>query len=736
MPYTIFVPDYDEESGRRIIDQNELRIRNAERTPEDRQLAHESLKAQDEAAKAANQKAAEEAKKSEEFRVNSRAAQNYGITPDALKPASLGIAQMLDAEQDLNAEFEAKKQELGQKYQGPDVGSMARELDELHQKQDAELAAQFGSNSVAEQAIAQRNQEFRAGASAWLQTEIRTKQQQYFDTVDKKCNDSLAAQINAMQPEQISSALQTRENEMRALGRTPEQIGAARQTLLGSYFQNLANTNPSAFIEATASPGLAAKQPQAKDNGEAGDHADNSTAASLQNPLADLTKSLSEAQLNKFSRIAERSQMIMEKKEKLAKINLRQQEILQNLTGLDPDDQRSEIETITAGLEDKEMAETLKTRLNLQLDYEDQLRAARDWESGDKIISQDIEPLQKLEMIAEADMSEKAREALIREVMGEATPETPENQQAALDVLLKINSNAIQTEQQLHALFQQQNLTRSQAAFLTEVMNGEGRVNGVPVGMALSALQKHDPGLAEKPGEFFGGVQELLRDWPEDTLATYKNVAEQAAFFEPANLDDSCYQGIPALPQQLKDQRVNMRQAGFDPNAENLEPGGAADGQQETTAYGTVSGDSGSKMSSGDAESPQGNAYMNYGMQGAPNEQNFDQAYNNVLLAYENSGAGRGAQNTDALRRQVEESSPEASPQTWSDIKALPYFFGYLTLASREKGEDVDPRDPKFRESVWQAYNYYRNNHPMADIQREEALNNLAGVKKDIKQGS
>ena len=260
MPYTIYVPDYDE-NGRRIIYQRELRIRNEAITPERRQQIHLEMKAQDEAAKAAREKASEEAKRAEEFRVNAQAAAHYGIPPNELKPASMGIAQMLEAEQAMNAEFEAKKQELSQKYQGPDAGKIARELDELHQKQDAQLAAQFASNPMAEQAIAQRSQEFRAGASSWLQTEIQTRQQQYFDTVDKKCNDALSAQISAMQPEQITSALQTRENEMRALGRSPEQIQAAKQKVLGSYFQNLATTNPSVFLEAMASPGLATKKP-------------------------------------------------------------------------------------------------------------------------------------------------------------------------------------------------------------------------------------------------------------------------------------------------------------------------------------------------------------------------------------------------------------------------------------------------------------------------------------------
>ena len=43
---------------------------------------------------------------------------------------------------------------------------------------------------MAEQVIGQRNQEFRAQAANWLQTEISSKQQQYFAAVDKKCNSA------------------------------------------------------------------------------------------------------------------------------------------------------------------------------------------------------------------------------------------------------------------------------------------------------------------------------------------------------------------------------------------------------------------------------------------------------------------------------------------------------------------------------------------------------------------
>lgn len=98
---------------------------------------------------------------------------------------------------------------------------MARELNELHSKQDAELATQFASNPVAEQAISMRGQ-FRQETGSWLQTAIQTKQQQYFDEVDRKCNDALVRQLSFLPPQQINSALAKRENEMRALGRTPE----------------------------------------------------------------------------------------------------------------------------------------------------------------------------------------------------------------------------------------------------------------------------------------------------------------------------------------------------------------------------------------------------------------------------------------------------------------------------------------------------------------------------------
>ena len=60
----------------------------------------------------------------------------------------------------------------------------------------------------------------------------------------------------------------------------------------------------------------------------------------------------------------------------------------------------------------------------------------------------------------------------------------------------------------------------------------------------MNILKKDNPGLAGNPAELLNLTHQLARDWPEDTLATYKNVAEQAAFFEPANLDDSCDQGI------------------------------------------------------------------------------------------------------------------------------------------------------------------------------------------------
>ncbi len=526
MPHSIFVPAYDDD-GRLITDQRILRIMNEERTPEDDRRAYESLKAKDEAAKAARIQMEQKAREEKEFQAGAQAAAQYGIAPQALRPAGMEGARMLDAEQEMNARFEEKKQELAQKYQGPEAGNMARELNELHQKQDAELAAKFASNPVAEQVIGERIREFRVQTSAWLQGEIQTRQQQYFDAVDQKCNDALAAQLSAMQPEQFGGALVRREQEMRALGRTPEQIGAARQTLLGSYFQNLATSNPSAFLEAVKQPDAAAGAGEPGPSIDQG--AGNSNAPSLQNPLTGLAKALPAEQLGKFSRLAERAQVNLEKKEKMAQISMRQQEIMQNLTGLDSEDQRAEIEKITAGLEDRELAETLKTRLHLQLNYEDKVKAAKDWEFGEKILAQDTEPLQKLEMIASANISEAAREALTREVMGDPAPETPENRQAALDTILKIGSGAIQSERQLYAICQQQGLTRGQAALLGDAFAGNGRVNGVPVGMAINALQQRDPALADNPAALLKATKRLLRDWPEGEVTSYRNIMEQAA---------------------------------------------------------------------------------------------------------------------------------------------------------------------------------------------------------------
>ena len=263
MPHTIYVPAYTED-GRMITDQRTLRIMNEERTPEDDRRAYESLKAKDEAAKAARIQTEQKAREEKEFQVGAQAAAQYGIAPQALRSAGMEVARMLDAEQEMNARFEEKKQELAQKYQGPEAGNMARELNELHQKQDAELAAKFASNPVAEQVVGERIRGFRVQTSAWLQGEIQTRQKQYFDAVDQKCNNALAAQLNAMQPEQLGGALVRREQEMRALGRTPEQVNAARQNLLGSYFQNLAVANPAAFLETLASSS------QAQNNGQPG----------------------------------------------------------------------------------------------------------------------------------------------------------------------------------------------------------------------------------------------------------------------------------------------------------------------------------------------------------------------------------------------------------------------------------------------------------------------------------
>lgn len=197
---------------------------------------------------------------------------------------------------------------------------------------------------------------------------------------------------------------------------------------------------------------------------------------------------------------------------------------------MDSEYQRTEIDKITAGMEDQEMASQIKTRLNLQLDYEDRIKAAKDWEAGDKIMAQDMEPLQRLEAIATADISEEAREALIKEVMGEPTPETPENQQATLDTILKIDSSGVQSEQQLYALCQQQGLTRNQAAFLKDTLVGKGRINGVPVGMAIEALQISNPALAEKPAQLLNATEQLVREWPEGKVTTVNNVMEQAEY--------------------------------------------------------------------------------------------------------------------------------------------------------------------------------------------------------------
>ncbi len=532
MPHTIFAPVYLED-GTRIIDQRRLRMMYEELTPEDIQRDHESLKAKNEAAKAARIQAKQREEEEKEFQAGAQAAAQYGIAPQALKPAGMGIAQMLDSEQAMNSEFEAKKQELAQKYQGYDAGNMARELDELHQKQDAELAAKFANNPMAEQVIGQRNQEFRAQAANWLQTEISSKQQQYFAAVDKKCNSALAAQLNGMQPQQITNALTKREGEMQALGRTPEQIQTVKQTLIGSYFQNLATSNPAAFLEAT-------KQLQKDiENGEAGarmhEGAGNPNAPSLQNsapnPLTDLAKNLPEDQLNKFSRLADRAQVTLEKKEKAAKITMQQQEIMQSLTGLDSEYQRTEIDKITASMEDREMADRLKIRLNLQLDYEERIKAAKDWETGDKIIAQDLEPLQKLEAISAADISEEAREALIREVMGDPTArsgETPENQQVALEAMLKIASGAIQSPHQLYAICQQQNLTRDQAGFLKQTLEGKGLVNGVPISQTIQIMLNQNPDLKENPGGLLDVTKKIVRDWPDGLAATPANIGEQA----------------------------------------------------------------------------------------------------------------------------------------------------------------------------------------------------------------
>lgn len=528
MPHSLFVPDYDED-GRLITDQRQLRIRNESRTPEIDRLAHQSLQARDEAIKAAHIQAEQKTKAEKEFQANAQAAAKYGIPPQALSPAGMGVAQMLDAEQELNARFEAKKQELAQKYQGPDAGNIVRELDELHQTQDRELTAKFANNPLAEQAIAARAQEFRSQAANWLQGEIQTKQQQYFDAVDKKCNDALTTQISGMQPERFSGALATRENEMRALGRTPSQIQAAKQALIGSYLQNLAVTAPSAFFEAL-------KQPAAKERAASGSARPGAEGSALankpQNILSRFAETLPEEELGRLSRMAEKTRTELEKKEEFAKINMRQQEILQELTGLDPAVQRAEIEKITAGMEERKMADTLKTRLSLHLDYEDAVRAARDWETGTKILQEDFGPLEKLEAIATANISEAAREALIREVMGEPAPETPENREAALDAIKKVGSGAIQSERQLYAICQQQGLTRSQAALLGDAFAGNGRVNGVPVGMAINALQQRDPSLANNPAALLGATERFLRDWPEGMMPTMKNIQEQSLSYK------------------------------------------------------------------------------------------------------------------------------------------------------------------------------------------------------------
>lgn len=78
MPYTIYVPAYTE-AGRMIADQRTLRIMNEERTPEDDRRDYESLKAKEDAAKAARAKAERKAREEAEFQAGAQAAAQYGI---------------------------------------------------------------------------------------------------------------------------------------------------------------------------------------------------------------------------------------------------------------------------------------------------------------------------------------------------------------------------------------------------------------------------------------------------------------------------------------------------------------------------------------------------------------------------------------------------------------------------------------------------------------------------------
>ena len=165
-------------------------------------------------------------------------------------------------------------------------------------------------------------------------------------------------------------------------------------------------------------------------------------------------------------------------------------------------------------------------------DHTKKQQTTKEWELLELFRNPGLSLIKKLELLnTPGTTSPELHERIARETLGETIPATSENAQASLALLTLITKGEIRTLPDLQAQFISKDLTRDQAAFLQQCLEGQGRVNGIPVGLALNTLKQQNPELADNPAELLNAARELIRDWPEEMPATAKNLFEQAKYY-------------------------------------------------------------------------------------------------------------------------------------------------------------------------------------------------------------
>ena len=450
MPYTIFAPA-KREDGTWIIDQQGLRQRWENRPVDYDELNLERIR---------QQKAQAEAQ--QEFEAATSAAGAYGLDPEevSFNSSNMEVAHMLERDLSMQEEFENTLQERAAQVSGPDAVKLTREMSELNTAHDTELYSYALSDETARAVVMDRNMAFRSKAAEQLKQTIKTKQNEYFEQVNRKSDAHLAKQMSGLDAVKMLGCLAVRENEMRALGKTDDEIVTGKSALAARYFESQAGINPESVLAALK--GLSDKlEKTLGKTAESGDS--DATNPTPNSELSEIAKFLPEKARTKLVKIAEKARTRLEYQQKATQLNQQQNEILQDLAGLGIPEQREELARITAEMEDKEAAETLQTRIGKHLDEQKKQENVKTWELLEQFRNSPATPLQKLNTLATLDSLEpELREQIAREALGETTPATPKNAKASLDLLKQISKGELRALPDLQAQFISQNLTRDQ----------------------------------------------------------------------------------------------------------------------------------------------------------------------------------------------------------------------------------------------------------------------------------